>query len=220
MALFSNGIFGRFSGLVGAVVGSTWRTLNVMKSRPKKITKPATQGQLDQRDIFSTMNNFLAHQYKAINMGFKPGKAEHTAMNIAVAHNLAYAVTGVSPQVSIDFPKIRFSKGSLLPAYNPTLTAFEGRIINLKWTTHPDAFDPFDEEEPEERETDTLVVVLYNPSTDTHFQSKMGNRGMGTFNIELKDKEGDINHVWMFFISKTDKAVSSSQYLGTCITMA
>lgn len=220
MALFNNGILGRFSGLVGSVVGTKWRTLSVMKSRPKKITKPATQGQLDQRDIFSTMNNFLAHQHQAISMGFKPGKAEHTAMNIAVGHNLTHAVTGVSPHLSIDYPKVRFSKGNLLPAYNPTLTADEGRILNLKWTTHPNAFDPFDEEEPEERETDTLVVVLYNPLTNGHFYLRMGNRGMGTFNIEIKGNEGDINHVWMFFISKTDKAVSSSQYLGTCITIA
>jgi hypothetical protein len=42
MGKLSKGILGPFSGLVGTVIGSSWKGVNYMRSRPKKNKKAAT----------------------------------------------------------------------------------------------------------------------------------------------------------------------------------
>lgn len=43
MATYKKGILGAFSGTVGPVVGASYRGKDVIRSRPKKSSKPATE---------------------------------------------------------------------------------------------------------------------------------------------------------------------------------
>ena len=112
MGLFEKGILGGFRGLVGTVVGSTWRTLDVMKSRPKKSSKVPVQAQIDQRFIFSMVVAFLAKIDEVIAIGYRATTGIKTAMNAAVGDNIANAVTGISPNFSIDYSEVSLSKGT------------------------------------------------------------------------------------------------------------
>jgi hypothetical protein len=211
-----NGILGAFNGLVGTVVGTNWRGLEVMKSRPNKSTHPASQEQLDQRSIFALMSSFLALFRYSIKLGFKASKGGKTPMNNAVAFNLENAVGGSSPDCYIDYPLIKMSKGNLLPAYAPAITPLPQRTVNINWTTHPDAFDPYDDEEREERAMDKLTALIYNPATKLRLRTSHITRAMGTLTIKIPAAFGNTpNHVWIFFVAAKGKAVSSSQYLGT-----
>lgn len=53
MGVIKQGILGGFSGKVGGVVGSSWKGISVMKSRPQSVANPKTAGQVAQRNKFS-----------------------------------------------------------------------------------------------------------------------------------------------------------------------
>lgn len=64
MATIKQGILGGFSGSVGSVVGTSWKGISVMKSKPVSVANPKTAGQTAQREKFtycvSIAGNILA----------------------------------------------------------------------------------------------------------------------------------------------------------------
>lgn len=60
MAEIELGILGGVRGKVGTVVGSTWRGKNVIRSKPRKSRRQASDKQVDQRRKFKIVANFLS----------------------------------------------------------------------------------------------------------------------------------------------------------------
>ena len=59
MGKFLQGILGGVSGLVGTVVGASVRGIATVRIRPKKSTKAPSQAQLNQRNIFTAITEFV-----------------------------------------------------------------------------------------------------------------------------------------------------------------
>lgn len=55
MGKLNQGILGGFSGKVSNVVGTSWKGIAVIKSRPLSVANPQTAGQTAQRNKFSAM---------------------------------------------------------------------------------------------------------------------------------------------------------------------
>lgn len=53
MGKIPQGILGGVSGKVGGVVGSSWKGINVIKTKPLSVSNPKTAGQVAQRTDFS-----------------------------------------------------------------------------------------------------------------------------------------------------------------------
>jgi hypothetical protein len=53
MGKIPQGILGGVSGKVGGVVGSSWKGINVIKTKPLSVSNPKTAGQVAQRSAFS-----------------------------------------------------------------------------------------------------------------------------------------------------------------------
>lgn len=53
MAKIPQGILGGLSGKIGGVVGSSWKGINVLKTKPLSVANPKTAGQIAQRTKFS-----------------------------------------------------------------------------------------------------------------------------------------------------------------------
>jgi hypothetical protein len=53
MATIKQGILGGFSGKIGNIVGSSWKGIAVMKTKPLSVANPQTAGQIAQREFFS-----------------------------------------------------------------------------------------------------------------------------------------------------------------------
>lgn len=53
MAVLKQGILGGFSGKIGNIVGSSWKGIAVMKTKPLSVANPQTAGQVTQREYFS-----------------------------------------------------------------------------------------------------------------------------------------------------------------------
>jgi hypothetical protein len=211
MGVFKKGILGGFSGKIGTVIGSTWRTLDVMKSLPKKSTKPAVQAQIDQRFIFSMVVAFMAKLEKVISIGFRNITGVQTAMNTAVSLTIDNAVTGVSPAFTIDYSKVVLSKGNLEPSYDAKIVASAGRKLNLTWS--PAEGDPL-KEDVKLRNSDMVVLVIYNPAKNIVRRIDTATRGLATLEVNMAFVFDGANYAWVFFAEVKGKKVSDSQYLG------
>ncbi|SDF55366.1 DUF6266 family protein [Chitinophaga filiformis] len=71
MGKYLKSILGPFSGLVGTVVGASWKGISVMRSRSVKSNRPATENQMKQRTAFTLMTEFLNPIRDLINVGFQ-----------------------------------------------------------------------------------------------------------------------------------------------------
>lgn len=60
MGVIKQGILGGFSNKVGAVVGSSWKGISVMKSKPISVANPRTTGQVNQRNKMKGLTQFLS----------------------------------------------------------------------------------------------------------------------------------------------------------------
>jgi len=52
MAKIPQGILGGISGKIGGIVGSSWKGINVIKTKPLSVANPKTAGQVAQRNLF------------------------------------------------------------------------------------------------------------------------------------------------------------------------
>src|SRR5690606_20643136 len=113
MGIYVKGLLGAFSGKVGSVVGSNWRSIDYLRSLPKPSSKPATAKQKAQRAKFALAIEFLSPMRDIINIGFNDkSQTKMTAFNNAT-NDLLFRIEGEYPDFTIPYPKVRFSTGSL-----------------------------------------------------------------------------------------------------------
>lgn len=61
MAKIPNGILGGVSGKIGGVIGSSWKGINVVKTRPLSVANPRTVPQVAQREKFTGVTKFASN---------------------------------------------------------------------------------------------------------------------------------------------------------------
>jgi len=216
MARFLKGILGGFEGLVGTVVGSTWRTIDVMKSRSKKSKKAPVQEQIDQRFIFGMVIKFLTFMKDVIDLGYQSNTSGMTPMNAALSYNVQNAVTGISPVFELNYPEVVLSVGSLHRAKSVTAIPEPANQIKIDWLSDnvkqlSSTYEP---------EKDDAMVIIFN-TKDEMYSFETVKRSVGTLTMTLpRSWQGDPLHGWLFFTSPDHKKVSKSQYIGAMVTIA
>lgn len=215
MATFKKGILGGFSGLVGTVIGSTWKDQDVMKSRPKKSSKARVQSQLDQQSKFALVTKFLKLAKGVVDLGYAADTTSMSASNAAVAYHLENAILGASPNFTLNFSKVILTKGDLELASNIKVVAAAGRSLNFTWEALENLYDD-DPSKQALRDTDRIRFLYYNPTLKkTLFSTVRGarsaNAGTGVLSSTVI---GGPCHLWIFFQSDDSKKISDSYYMG------
>ena len=217
MATCKTGVLSPFSGQVGPVVGAVLKTLNVIRKRPGKSSKPPKQSQVDQRSKFATAMEFVRGQSDTFRLGYKMYTGIVGPLNVAARHLLKDAITGVSPDFKLDYPKIVFSKGKLVKAMDLEMTALPQSTMKFEWS--------LDLVKPAlllERGKDKCYAVMYSEA----LQMAVTSDGIFTrseLSFELKAPRAFIGktvHVWFFFSTEDGEQVSDSLYLGSEILLA
>lgn len=208
MGTYEKGILGAFSGLVGPVVGSTFRGKNVMRGKPRKTTKAPTEIQLAQRAKFSAVTKFLTPANSILSDYFATATGAKSRYNLATSYHLQEAVDWDGVEASLLYDKALFSKGSLLAPQNLIAAAVVGNQLQLDWinNSHGNALA-----------TDTLMVVVYEPVGGFYeFFLNVATRANGTATVALPPYlTGSEVHCWGFMVSANKVLKSTSQYLGT-----
>ena len=114
MGVISKGILGGFSGLVGTVVGSHWKGIDYMRSKPTKRSAASySQAQLDQQLKFGVTTHFLQSLGGLPEQTFHRYAVQKTSRNSALSYLLKHAITGSSPDFTLDYSKVLISRGDI-----------------------------------------------------------------------------------------------------------
>jgi len=208
MGTFKVGILGGFSGKVGTVIGGCWKGIDYMRSRAASISNPRTPAQVEQRAKMSTVVKFLQPLTSFLRIGFKSAAIKMSAFNAATKYNLANAITGVFPNLEIDFTKARVSQGNFPGALNPATLAAIAGAIEFTWEDNS--------WETDAAATDEAVLVVYNPAKEAVVSVVGGiGRSVGTQTIILPNAyTGDEVHCYIAFTNANQSVISNSQYIS------
>ncbi|MBE0652144.1 MAG: hypothetical protein IH595_15050 [Bacteroidales bacterium] len=218
MGTFKNGVLGGFSGKVGSVVGATWKGQNVMKIIPASVSNPRTPRQQAVRSRFSMMGHFLSTQRRLVSVGFKAYADTSTSFNAAMKYNLAHAIAGEYPDLTIDFSQARLSMGQLPVPSDLVAVVSSDKSITLNWT---------DNSSMELASAgDILMVGVYDAETGSGYTlSGSYKRSDATGLITLPDNwAGRTVELFVFMVSPlstgethSKEMVSETLYMGSLL---
>lgn len=204
MGVIKQGILGGFSGKVGNVVGSSWKGVPVIKSRPLSVANPRTSGQVAQRNALSGIVAFARILLAALIQPYWNQFAQRqSGYNAFVSENIGTFVGSVFTNFS-DFFSMR---GSLLGVVTGTVTADDSdNSIIISWTDNSGTADAL--------ATDEMVFTYYNATQD-YWIVDAGNalRDAGTITItDTAMAAGDVLHVYTSVSRPNRSKVSDSVY--------
>ena len=170
MAILKNGIDGAFSGKVGTVVGTTWRGLTIIRSRPKT---PAgfSEKQLANQMKMKVAQDFLRRLVEPVRIGFRDDSIVPTAYNTGLSYLKKHALTGEYPEIRVDFPAVKVAQGRLAIPDDIQMEAAGGQLM-ISWSGLT---------EGNARHDDQLMVVLWNDADKTSQYSLQAYRSAGQF---------------------------------------
>ncbi|HUH18886.1 DUF6266 family protein [Albibacterium sp.] len=206
MAIYAKGPLGSFSGKLGNIVGSNWRSIDYLRSLPRPSKKAATEKQLAQRSKFALTIDFLSPLRSFIDMGYNDSNQQKmTAFNQATKHLLP-RIEGQYPDFIIPYDEVILSKGSLKGITTQAEINLDGDL-QISW-------DP--SINPLSSEADDLVyIIMYNETNKDYFLYQNATRGAGEdiINTEFMG-QGEL-HIWATAMSSDGSKRSESKYYGS-----
>ena len=209
MGIIKGGVLGGFRNKTGAVIGSYWRTLDIIKGIPRISGKAPTETQRDQRLKFKLVTSFLSWFGSMIKIGYKSLSDIDTPMNVAVSFHLREAVIGVYPNFTLDYTKVMFSQGRLT-FETPAAASIVPAQVDFTW--RGDSLN--DEYNTEE---DRVSFMIFNPTRFKFVSIKnVVARSIGAYSMAIPaEYSGEQVHCYMAMNSVSIKELASnSEYLG------
>ncbi|MNY28473.1 hypothetical protein D3C86_1624490 [compost metagenome] len=124
-----------------------------------------------------------------------------------MAYHLANAITGVSPNFTFDYTKLKFSSGKLLLPDNIVVAITAPARVDFTWlNTGPNG--------KYKDATDSATVVVYNPVKDSFvtLQGAAVRSALG-YNLLLPaDYSGDEVYCYISFTSVISKKLASNSF--------
>ena len=201
------GILGGFSGMVGSVVGASWRGKDVMRSRPRKNNKPATVEQLAVRLKFRLVTKFLAPINLLLADFFGQPEGYKSRRDLATSYHINEAIAGSYPDFEIDFDKVIIAMGTLLSIEQPTVTPTAGAGLDISWADNSGQAGAAAD--------DKLLVVVYNPDRNQYAIRQEAARAALAYSIDLPTAwAAETVHCWATFVTAEGKEAATSVYLG------
>jgi len=212
MAKFEKGILGGFSGKIGPVIGLNWRGKDVMRSRPRKSNRPATDAQTEQRTKFAMAIKLLSPLKSLFNKYFGQPEEDRSRQNLAISYHITEAISGTYPALEFDYQKILITKGVLLGPENLEVTLLADSKISIEWSD--------DSNQGLSEPADKLLVSIYNETRGVWQQKHTALRSDTSFELDLPDNwTGNTVHCWISFTSDIRKLCATSQYAGPFVLL-
>lgn len=211
MATLKQGILGGFSGKVGTVVGSTWRGKNVLRSAPRKSTKPISAAQQRQRDKFKCVLQFLTPIKSILTQTYGANVGNKTPFNNAMSYHMKEAVKQIPTGFIMDYSKVLIGMGGLCGLENARVHAVTAHALNITWNDNSTQGLAY--------ATDAFLVVAYAPSIHC-FDYFMVNsvRETGEYLLNFKESfYGETVQLWATFTNTKLSLTATSRYLGSFV---
>lgn len=208
MGTIKQGVLGPFSGKVGTVIGSTWKGKAVMRGLPVGRKGSPTQSQILQKAKFGLMIKFLQPLTSLLNLTFDSLAAGMSGINKAFSYNLQNAITGIYPDLTINYSMVLVSRGDLPLAGAPAAaSATVGKIV-FNWTDNSGL--------GKAKATDIAFVAVFCESLNhwIYDQNTAAVRNVGTYSLDASAFSGKPVQTYIGFVSANGKTYSNSMYTG------
>lgn len=167
MARVSNPLIGRSKNKIGDVVFSTWKGINVLKSKPASVANPRTDGQVSQRSAFSMIVALARTMLAVLQVTFRQAAVKMSAYNAFVKHNLTEAFTMSGPDAVFDASKLVISKGTLPPVEGLAIDDLTGRSVELSYDDNTGVFGA--------SASDTVTIAVISANGEHAYAYSSGN---------------------------------------------
>lgn len=205
MAIIKQGILGGFQGKIGAVVGTSWKGIAVVKSKPISVANPRTANQVEQRTKLKNVVSFagfiLATVIKPLWDRFA---SKASGYNDFVSTNISLFTNELpsSPEGLI------ISSGKMAATSINTATGGNGDTgITLTWVD--------DSNEGMKLASDRAYAVIYNErNNEISGLTQEKQRSQGSVQVVVSDplNVGDILHCYLAFRRSDGTVVSNNSY--------
>ena len=208
MGIIKRGILGGFAGKVANVVGSSWRGISYIKALPLSVANPRTEGQVNQRNKFTAVTQFLQPNSAMVALGYKAYATGMTARNAAFSYLIQNAITGTAPDFSVDPALALLSRGKLQKAVGQT-AGYLSDELTVGWTANSTQFNA--------SPTDVAMVLAYNAAKkESVFVLEGITRADATAVLDIPTYfAGDEVEVYLAFRAADGSMVSDSVHVGT-----
>lgn len=208
MATFKNGLNGGFSGKVGNVIGYQWRGINVMRSLPKKSTKPRSEKQLANEMRMKLAMSFLSPITGAIRAGYQEAAEglPMTPFNMALSYHKKNAIGGKYPNLFFDYTKAKISAGPLPPAESPTAIWTDDGLL-ISWDTSSLKDNLLDDH-------NAIILLRFIKIDNWDIRTSGITRGMGRYLFPVPASlVGTDLHVYLTFNDPLSITMSDSRHI-------
>ncbi len=208
MGKIEQGYLGGFRGKLGTAVGSKWKGINVIRSRPpKKRTAPPSELQLEVQAKFELANRFLRPLNDLLEKTFKKAAVDMSGFNAALSENLPDAIAGDYPNITIDYSKVMLSKGGLAGVPSPAAASTAAGKLTFTWTDNSGKKNALS--------SDLVFVTAYNEQlNEWDYDPKIAARSAGTCTLDVAAFSGKPVQTYIGLISADGKKIATSQYTG------
>jgi hypothetical protein len=212
MATTNTGVLGAFIGTIGPVTGFMRNGKNVLRSSNSSIKNKRTPLQLAQREKISICNRFtLAFSSTGFfNKSFPAYGHTGTGFNRVTGTLMSRTVTGVYPDLSLNYEQVLISKGRLPGAEKAKAVLKPKQIIQFSFADNStDGIASPD---------DTVILVAYAPELQQAIFTLYGGfRKDGKAVLNLTAFKGYNVETWIGFLSKDEEDASDSVYTGRLV---
>jgi hypothetical protein len=209
MGKLSSGIFGGVSGKVGNLTGSSWKGIQVVKSRPQSVAYPGTAGQVAQT---TKMSAIVAFCKMILSSWIKPlwdrSAVKMSGYNAFVRANIAEFADG---EIN-DYSGLVMSQGTMEATPFNVATVEDGAVnIVVTWTPSlPSGL---------QNTSDISFLAVINEATGEVAVNSGATRITGTSSVSLAGgcSTGDVLHFYLAFKRSNGTVISSSSYTTTTV---
>jgi len=213
MAVTSNTLIGKTRGSIGGVTFSSWKGLNVAKSKPTSVANPRTPGQVTNRLILAFTVALFRQAPSIFNVGFIQQAIVQSAFNAFVAANILNgAIIGDATEAEFDPQNFEPAKGTM--AQTPItggIADFSLKSVTLTFATTP-LGDQTALDIP-------IAIVTTHAGLVLGFTRSTAGRAEGEIDIATPGMPsvGTMVHAYLFFYNAGTRKVSNSIRLGTAV---
>jgi len=206
MARVQNTLIGKSSGSVGGATFSTWKGINVLKSKAISVANPRTVKQQTQRNRMTLMVGIFRLLSSIINVGFKTSAVGKSEYNAFVSENIQDAtVVTDAPEVTLQLADLKIAKGSMGTTPISGINASTGsNVVELEWDTelNPVGSSP----------QDIAQVAIYDAEEDVWHTAQGTQRNEGFIEVSVTPnlQGGGVLNAFLFFKSADSDEVSDS----------
>lgn len=209
MATNNPGVIGNFIGTIGPVTGFIRNGQNILRSSTSSVKNMRTPLQLAQREKINICTRFIKAFSGTgfLNKTFPAYGHPGTGYNRAVSALMSRALTGVYPNMQLNYQQVLISKGRLPGAQ--TAKVVKKANSNLQFSFIDNSTDGI------AAANDTVILVAYAPALQQAVFS--------LYNGFRKDKKALLNvaafkgqsiETWIGFLSADEKDASDSVWVG------